>query len=161
MKKAFGIAVVSAALATACIQSANALDTTNTWRGGVLVTSVTAACDLQGYPEKGQTLMAVFRPRFVNTDPLSAFLVTFANGALLVTPTDPAIPTPDSGSYTGLLIGGLATGGSYTGGTYDITTSNVTPTVGQVNVTGTITKFRNTAGCTLKFKGGLIRGVLQ
>jgi hypothetical protein len=95
-------------------------------------------------------------------DPPSSFLVTFANGALLVTPTSTAIPTPNSGAYRGLLIGGLATSSQYTGGTYSIAgLNNLTATTAQVNVTGNITKFRNTPNCTLSFKGGLVRGVLN
>jgi hypothetical protein len=159
MKKAFGMAMVSAALAIACVQSAQALDSTGTFRGAILVTDITDQCDLPGFPRLGQTLLAVFRPEAPSAPP-AALLVTFANGALLVTPV--GSPPPPSGQYGGDLIGGVATYSHYTGGTYviNVKPSDIVPTTQQVTLTGKITKFRNTTGCTVNFKGSFFRGVV-
>jgi hypothetical protein len=158
MRMAFAMAVVSAAL----IQSAHALDATDTWRGGILVTAVTAACDNPGFPTVGQTLLGVFRPQLMDGDPPGALLVTFNNGALLVTPTG----TPgNTGPYQGNLIGGVATFTSYTGGTYALASKpsldTIDATTPQISITnGKLTKFRNVAGCTVNFKGSFFKGVL-
>jgi hypothetical protein len=147
--------------------SAHALDATNTWRGSILVTDVTDACIKPGFPTVGQTLLAVFRPKLETddpSDPPAAMLITFNNGALLVSPT--ANPPGSSGQYRGDVIQGVAAYGMYTGGTYslktkpsldtfDETTTQLTMTKGSK-----ITKFRNTVGCTVTFEGSFFKGVL-
>jgi len=141
--------------------SASALDATDTWRGSILVTNVSAACALPGFPVKGQTLVSVFRPKLASGQPNSALLISFANGAFLGTSASSTIPAPTSGKYVGDLLGGVATYGHYTGGRYDftITPATIVPTTPQVTIKGKITKFRNTSGCTLTFKGSFFKGV--
>ena len=154
-------AAAVAVISTVC-GAAYAVDVTDTWRGAIVVTAASAGCEGLAFPQVGQSLMAVFRPRFVGSDPNTGFMVTFANGALLVTPTSTAIPSPASGDYTGSNISGAAAAGDYTGGRYSLRTrpANITPTTPGLSISGRITKFRNKPGCTVSFKGGLTKGVL-
>ena len=152
------LASVAATLAAfSIVGQAQALDATNTWRGSVIVTSETAACNKPGMPSVGQTLLTVFRPKFSDTDPPDGILISFNNGALLITPLAP----PPSGGYDGDLLNGLATYQHYTGGTFTVAVkpANITPTTPQITVSGKFTKFRNTAGCTVGFKGSFFKGV--
>jgi hypothetical protein len=143
---------------TSATAAVAAVETSDTWRGSILVTKVTAACDNPGFPVVNQTLVAVFRPKLSGGDPDAALLVTFSNGALLVTPTG----TPGtSGPYRGDLINGVAVYSSYTGGTYKfaVSPSNFTASTKQISVTnGQLTKFRNVAGCTVTFNGSFFKG---
>jgi hypothetical protein len=157
------MAATAALFGVTLASGAQALDATNTWRGGALITSVTDQCNNPGFPVAGQTLVTVFRPRFVNTDPNSALLLSFSNGALLVTPTSTAIPSPSSGTYTGQLIGGAATFSAYTSSqstySFTITPATLQPNTPQITIKGTLKNFRNTAGCTVKFSTSLFRGI--
>lgn len=138
-----------------------ALAASDTWRGSILVTGVTAQCAQPGVPGKGQTLLAVFRPKMAAGEPNTALLITFQNGALLASTTSAAIPPPLTGTYIGDFIGGLAVYSRYTGGNYSftITPSSITPTTPQISINGSITKFRNIVGCTLTYKGSFFLGV--
>jgi hypothetical protein len=152
--KFIGITAVLAAFSI--VGQAHALDATNTWRGSVIVTNETAACNKPGMPSVGQTLLTVFRPKMANTDPPDGILVSFNNGALLITPLAP----PPSGSYSADFLNGLATYQHYTGGTFAVAVkpTNITETTPQITVSGKFTKFRNVVGCTLSFKGSFFKG---
>lgn len=162
MKHPLIVAAVAAAAFSVSSASAPALDATDTWRGSILVTNVTAQCAIPGFPTKGQTLVSVFRPKLAAGQPNTALLISFTNGALLGTATSSAIPAPNSGNYVGDLIGGLATYGRYTGGTYafTVTPSPIVANTPQITISGVIRKFRNTASCNVTFKGSFFKGVL-
>jgi len=153
------IAAATAFLSLPVILPAQALDATDTWRGSIIVTAETAACDVSGMPQVGQTLLAVLRPNITESDPPTGVLITFNNGALLITALDP----PPNGRYTGDLIGGLATYQNYTGGTFTslkVKPNPIAPSRPQVTVSGKFTKFRNIAGCTVTVKGSFFKGVV-
>lgn len=159
--------VLHSAAVAACVScathaaQAQTVTTTDTWRGGVMVTEVTAACAQPGFPTKNQTLAVVFRPKLEDGDPPCSILVTFANGAMLASPVGTATPPPNNGRYTAVVLGGLATNANVGGtdATYSINFSQFMPAAAQFNIVGTMNKFRGVAGCTVKFKGGLVKGV--
>jgi hypothetical protein len=106
----------------------------------------------------GKNRLAVFRPKLLSTDRPSGILITFRNGALVATSTSTALPTPNSGTYTGVLAAPDVTGVTYAGGTYSfaISPATITASTPQINISATVTKFGNQAGCTVKFKGAFL-----
>ena len=153
------IAFLAATIATAAsVTPAAAQNINQTWRGSLLITNASAACDSDPHTQKGTTYLAVYRPKLSASQSNSSLLITAPNGALLGTANNPG---SINGGYTGVLLSNVATVVEYTGGSYNftLTPSNVTASTPQVTITGTITRAANVAGCTITIKGSFFRGV--
>jgi hypothetical protein len=156
----FGVALLAAS--TVIPAQATTLDASMTFRGALLITAVTANCDKPGFPFKGETLLSAFRPKIAAdaTVPPAALLITFQNGAQLSS-LPAIIPSPASGTYNGIAIQGLAAAANFTGHySFTISPASIVPATPQISISGSLENFRNTAGCTVSFKGALVRGVI-
>lgn len=156
-------AVAGLIVSLAPVQMANAAahNPLIVWQGGATITSLSAACSTVGFAV-GDLVHSVYRPILDPAEPKTAISFVSSRGAVIFfQASGNAFMASGAGTYSGNYVGGRATMSStaVTGNwTMTVTPSTFTAaTVTPVTITGSITNFYKTAGCTVGFKGAYQR----
>lgn len=128
--------------------------------GTMIITAVTAPCAAISIQPSG-AMLSLLRPHFKASDPKAAFIILdqTEGGYFQIEATTTTTQMQGSAPYAGSAFipeNGLTRTWI---GTYDFTVSpsTVTATTDFVEITGTIAKFGNAAGCTLTIDAVYLR----
>ena len=164
--------ILARGLATAIIAATELIAATSAnadarlWDGTLVITSATAQCDAIGENFPNSSLRALYRPKLKTSDPKAAIIFHTDNLShiYVVRAISNTRTLNGAGEYCGIdfdpAIGESTT---WLGGNYNIavTPTNVTNSTNDIQVTGTVRKFGNIPGCTLKFRGTFLRRPVQ
>jgi len=166
MKRPAGIVTASAAaflFASALVNSASAKDKQVVWEGYATNTGSTTQCKGVGGTGMSDTHVSIFRPHIEGTDTPTYLSMMHLRAALTIENNDEGTvhQMHGNGSYKGYGVNSRAKGFNYWGGTYSLTITPATIGTGvsKVTITGTITKYFNTPGCNVTFKGVYVKRI--
>jgi len=128
------------------------------WQGSATFTKLApaASCANAGF-SAGDLAHSVYRAHLNSGEPNAGISFIGSRGATIYFDASSIPDLGGNGNYNAFLIGGRATttsGGAPYTGTYKlkVTPATITATTKQVTVTGTITNFFNSTGCTATFE---------
>jgi len=137
-------------------------DTQAAWEGYATNTASTAACATVGGTGKSDTHVTIFRPHINPADTATFLSMQHLRAALTFQNSSESTvhQMNGAGNYTAFGINSRAKGFTYTG-TYSLSVSPnpVLSTTQVINVTGTLTNYFNTAGCSVTFKAVYVKRI--
>jgi hypothetical protein len=137
-------------------------DTQAAWEGYATNTASTAACATVGGTGKADTHVSIFRPHINVADTPTFLSMMHLRAAITFQNSNEATihQMKGAGNYSAFGVNSRGKGFTYTG-TYNLSVSPnpVISTTQVINVTGSLTNYFNTAGCTVTFKAVYVKRI--